>query len=316
MDALSDLLAVASVRGSLFSRAELTAPWGVSTRGAEAAIFHVIVEGSGWVEVEGGGPAQPFRSGDLLLMPHGTSHVLRDQPSSLARAIRELPSQSGPDGLPCIRHGGGGPRTSILCGTFRFGADGGGFLLPLLPRLIHARGGSSATAAWMDSTLRMLADETARAESGSALLISRLAEVLFIQVLRAWAQEAHEERRGLFGALTDPRLAQALGLIHREPARAWSVPMLAARVGMSRSAFFERFHQALDETPVAYLTRWRMVLARSALRKPDTSLTEVAERVGYASEAAFSRAFKRETGASPAHWRRQARQEVEAHRSA
>ncbi len=298
MDFLSRVLEVAEVRGSIFCRAELGAPWGVSTRGMEGAVFHVIVRGSAHLLVEGERPVS-LRSGDLVVLPHGSPHVLADQPDTRPAHIATLPTTVGPDGLPCVTHGGDGPRTSIVCGSFRFSEEAGECLRPLLPTVLHVAGGSAA--GWLDTTLRVLADELDGARPGSQLLVSRLADMLFVQVLRAWAATSGG---GWLGALTDPHLARALSAIHGEPASPWTAASLARRAGLSRSAFYTRFQDRVGEAPSAYLTRWRMLLARRALRG-GAGLAEIADRVGYGSEAAFSRAFKRQVGMPPSAWRRQ-----------
>jgi AraC-like DNA-binding protein len=300
MDALSRILDSVRVSGSLFSRAELSAPWGVHTLGTDAAIFHVVLRGAGWATAEGGRP-QAFRAGDLLVFPHGHPHTLRDAPDTPTAHIAGLPRVQSEDRLACVAHGGGGPRTSVLCGTFTLDPDARDFLLPLLPPLLHVRG-DSPTAAWMDATLKVMADEVSADRPGSSVVIARLADILFVQVLRAWASEGAE---GWLGALEDPQVSRALELIHEAPAERWTAALLARKVGMSRSAFYSRFTDQVGEAPSSYLTRWRMRLARGALRESDAGLYAVAEQVGYTSEASFCRAFKRHVGVSPGSWRRQ-----------
>lgn len=303
MDALSDILKTAPVTGSFFSRAELGAPWGLHTTGTRSAIFHVGLSGGGYVTVEGLEP-QPFRGGDVVLMPHGHPHVLSDQPGRSSVAIQSMPRRNAAeDDLPCVVVDGGA-RTTILCGSFRFSAEAEEFLLPLLPPLMLVRGGESPTAAWLDSTLRWMSTELATGQPGSELLLARLADVLFVQVLRRWWEQERPEA-GLLAGLADPAVARALDLIHRRPASPWTAEDLAKKAGLSRTAFFSRFQKTVGETPSAYVARWRMVLARKALRR-GAGLCEVSESVGYSSEAAFSRAFKRVVGLSPSVWRQTA----------
>jgi AraC-like DNA-binding protein len=306
MDALSEFLSTVRVEGSLFSRAELGAPWGVHTRGADGGgIFHAVVSGGGQLIVQGE-PPRWFRAGDLLVMPHGHAHVLRDAPGSPERHISEYPAEAEDDGLPCLRGGGDGVGTSLLCGSFRFDAEGRAALLPLLPSVIHVVGGTGGAAAWLDGTLRQLADELAAGRPGGAVMVARLADLLFVHVLRAWIEQGTGLGSGWLGALGDARLARALGRIHGDAARAWTVGDLAREAGMSRSAFFARWSEVVGEPPAAYLTRWRMTVARSRLRRTREGMAEVAEATGYGSEAAFSRAFKRHVGVAPSAWRRQA----------
>jgi len=309
MDALTRILSAARVSGSLFSRAELQAPWGVHTLGSEAAIFHVVVAGEGWAAADGEAPRR-FRAGDLLVFPHGHPHTLRTTPDTPTRHIQKLEAMEGEDRLPCVLHRGigssgegEGPRTSLLCGTFRLDPDARDFLLPLLPPLLHVRH-DSPTAAWLDSTMRLMADEVSAGRPGSEAVIARLADILFIQALRAWSAEGAE---GWLGALRDPKVSRAMAFMHEAPGDRWTAERLARRVGMSRSAFYARFTDQVGEPPSSYLTRWRMRVARGALRGGDDALIDVAEQVGYGSEAAFCRAFKRHVGESPGAWRRQAR---------
>jgi AraC-like DNA-binding protein len=304
VDALSDVLSKSRVKGAVFCRAELAAPWGVLTKGAEKAIFHVIVRGAGCAIV--GDQTVWWRAGDLVVLPHGHAHVLADSADTEPVWIGGLPSEPGADGLPCLTHGGQGAATSILCGSFELASEARELLLPALPPLLHVRGGEGPASAWLDATLRLLASEAGGAAPGAAAVVSHLADVLFVHVLRAWMERETETSRGWLGALSDAQVARALGAIHRAPAQGWSVDDLAREAGMSRSALYTRFTDRVGEPPAAYLTRWRMHLARQALREGH-GLATVASEVGYGSEAAFSRAFKRQVGVSPARWRSAAR---------
>src|SRR5207253_4752553 len=205
-----------------------------------------------------------------------------------------------------VRHGGGGAETALICGSFRFEGSRTHPLLSVLPPLIHIQGdggASSRTTEWLSTTLRFLAAEARHPRPGAETLISRLTDVVFVQALRAWIESQPEGVGGWLGALRDRQIAAALGQIHRQPERDWSVARLASTVGMSRSSFAARFTALVGEAPLAYLTRWRMHLAGELLRGRDLSVSEIAGRVGYESEAAFSKAFKREAGISPGAYR-------------
>jgi AraC-like DNA-binding protein len=304
-DPLSDVLRHVRVEGALFSRAEGTCPWGVHTRGAPGGIFHVVLRGSGVATaLDGDVPlvTEPFSAGDLLVFPHGHAHALRDAPATTTTWIRALPSRAGEDGLPVVSAGGGGADCEILCGTLRFGQDARELLLPQLPPLLHARG--QALGGWLDATVRQLAHEVARRAPGCDVVIARLAEILFVQAVRAWVTTEQAAAPGWVRALQDPALARALALLHGAPERAWSIDHLARRAGLSRTVFYDRFAGAVGEPPAAYLLRWRMTLARRALEDPRAAIPEVATRVGYGSEAAFNRAFRRFVGVPPGAWRR------------
>jgi AraC-like DNA-binding protein len=302
-DVLSDVLARLRIRGSLFSRAELTHPWGVHTLGTSSAMFHVVLRGAGWASADGG-EQHSFRAGDLIVFPRGSAHVLTSEPGGPTAHIARLPRATTDGGLPTVHHGGDGRGTSLLCGTFEIGPDGREFLVALLPDIVHVHGGTGATALWLDATLALLAQEASAARPGHELLIRRLAEVLFVQVLRAWVQQSGPEASGWIGALSDSGVGRALGKVHRQPELPWTAKSLAQVAGMSRSSFYTRFDRLVGQPPTQYLTRWRMCLARIALRDGSDGLADIAEQVGYSSEAAFSRAFKRELGVAPSIWRR------------
>ena len=299
MDPLSDILAHVHVSSSLFCRAELSAPWAVSTRSSTKAIFHVVVSGEGVAISEG--EEVRFAAGDLLLFLHGSAHIISSGDDSLPSPITSLPRDEA-DGLPCVRLEGGGRRTSLLCGSITLAEDLAEFLLPLLPPMLHVQGRS--TAGWLDQTLRLMIDEVSDARPGADAVITRLADILLVQILRA---EMSQPDRGWLSALIDPRIGTALSRFHAAADRRWTADSLARQAGMSRSAFFTRFTALVGEPPSAYITRWRMCLARSHMRQEGVGLAEVAAHVGYGSEAAFSRAFKRQVGVSPAAWRRAAR---------
>lgn len=298
-DPLSDVLATLRVRAGLFARFDGGDRWAVSTRGtAPIATFHAVLEGSGQIQVAGA--HHPWRAGDILVLPHGDPHVLRNDAHLLPTGIREAPATER-DGLRCVVLGQGPTQTRILCGSFDPGPDGRALLFRGLPPLLHVRG--DATVAWLQQTLPLLADELDAARPGASLLVSRLTEVLFLQVLRAWSLSSTHP--SWLTALADPGIARALAALHSDPAHPWTADELGRAAGMSRTIFFERFTSLMGEPPTTYLTRWRMHLARVSLEREQASLATVAERVGYTSEAAFSRAFKREVGVSPSEWRRQ-----------
>jgi len=296
MEALAPLLKELRLQGSIFSRAELRAPWGVETLGGDKAIFHVVLSGSAWLRPLGGAPVE-LGQGDLAVLMRGQPHILGDRRDGPAIPIGAFESGPGADGLPCLRNAATGAETSILCGTLSFDPEARAFIQRQLPPVLHTP--SDQTAPWLDTSLQMLAAEV-DAPAGDAI-VGRLAEVLFIQVLRKLATAETPPR--WLKALQDPGIGRALALIHGEPREAWTSRTLAASAGMSRSVFYERFQSLVGESPSAYVTRWRMTLACGALRHSDQGMYEVATAVGYASEAAFSKAFKREVGVPPSVWR-------------
>ena len=211
-DPLSLLLERSGVAGSVFCRAELQEPWAVSTKGSgdpagRPAIFHVIVRGAGFVRVEpdrDGAPSADeasWRSGDVIMMPHGDPHVMCSHRDEHPVPIASLAATPGEDGLPCISSGGDGAQTSILCGTVRFSEEAEELLRPHLPPLLHLQCAQGPAAAWLDATLRLLGAETSTALPGSETVIARLAEVLFVQALRAWLRDLPKGTIGWLAAL-------------------------------------------------------------------------------------------------------------------
>jgi len=204
-------------------------------------------------------------------------------------------------------HGGGeGAETQLVCGSFRLERADAHPLLEFLPPLLHLRPAENAAAEWMEATLRFLARETREARPGTETIVSRLTDVLFVQVLRAWIETAPEGRGGWLGALRDRQIGAALAHLHRSPDRGWTNASLAEAVGMSRSRFAARFTALVGEPPLTYLSRWRLETAAGLLGDGALGLAEVAARVGYESEAAFSKAFRRRFGTPPGAYRRRA----------
>jgi AraC-like DNA-binding protein len=198
-----------------------------------------------------------------------------------------------------LRHGGGGAATTLVCGAVRLDHPAAHHIVPLLPDLIHVEPGGDPHDEWMQSTLRLIAAEAAALRPGGEAVITRLSDVLVVQTIRAWIAHDPAAQRGWLGALRDSRIGRAISLIHRDPARDWTVAALADELAMSRSAFSARFTELVEEPAMRYVTRWRMQVARTWLAEDGATVGEVAGRLGYRSEAAFSRAFKRTVGVPP-----------------
>ena len=203
-----------------------------------------------------------------------------------------------------IRHGGGGASTSLLCGVVRFDHPAAHQLVRLLPRMIHIEASSSPEMEWMQTTWRLMAAEARNLRPGGETVITRLADILLIQAIRSWIAQDPAAQTGWLGALQDKQIGRAIALIHREPGQAWTVASLAAEVAMSRSAFAARFTELVGEPAMHYVARWRMQVALTWLKDDNAPLADLANRLGYQSEAAFSRAFKRFIGVSPGAARR------------
>jgi AraC-like DNA-binding protein len=252
--------------------------------------------------------AEPRRleAGDVVLLPHGHAHALADDPGTRAEPLLELIARhtTGPGHCP-LTFGGDGERVTLICGYFTFSSSDVHPLLSVLPPLIIVHGEGGRARSWLESTLDLIADESVHDRPGGETLINRLTEALFIQVLRSHLAEDHDGSSSWLAGLRDPQIARALGLIHREPQRRWTIDDLAAAVAMSRSGFAARFRDLVGEPPLTYLTRWRMLVAATHLRDAGLTLPEIADRVGYQAEASFSKVFKRLWGVAPAAYRRQ-----------
>jgi AraC-like DNA-binding protein len=303
-DVLTSVMDAVRLRGQVFCRSELRAPWGMALMRSDYAHFHVIERGGAWLRI-GGRPAVALAAGDLVVVPHGAGHTLTDSLASKARPLSEMAGRGSSEGGCLVMRGGGeGAETRLVCGSFRFERKDAHPLVELLPPLIHLRPAEAPAAEWLEATLRFLAWETRQARPGTETIVSRLTDVVFVQVLRAWIEALPEGQGGWMGALRDRQVGAALALVHRSPERDFTIASLAAAVGMSRSRFAARFTALVGEPPLAYVARWRLETAAGLLRESSLSLGEVAERVGYDSEAAFSKAFRRRFGAPPGAYRR------------
>jgi AraC-like DNA-binding protein len=307
MDVLTDVLQTVRVSSVCYGRVELAAPWGMRVGKSEAAAFHVLLHGNAWLEVEGLGEPVALSSGDLFALPHGHAHVLRDALDTPARALEELISCSPASVGATMKVGGSGAPSTLVCGAFQFEDRRNNPLLGVLPPLVLIRGEDGRAVRWLEPTLQFMACEAASDRPGAMTVVSRLADILFIQMVRGYLAATPEGHRGWLRALSEPQIGAALGLIHENPQQAWTVGNLASRVGMSRSTFAGRFAELVGEPPLHYVTRWRMQKAASLLREGSATLADIADRVGYESEAAFSKAFKRWVGVAPGAYRKSAR---------
>ena len=306
MDVLTDVLETLRARGACYARLAAKAPFGVALPGGSIAAFHLVLEGSCVLRVEGQ-PDVELAGGDLVAIPHGLAHTIVDHVSTPTQRLKDLLGSERKPGPASLEIGGRGAKTTLVCGKIEFEDPVGHPLLAALPAVILLRGGSQALVEWLEPTLRFIAAEAGSTRPGAQTVVSRLADVLFIQIVRGHLARVEPEASGWLSALGDPQIGAALSLIHENPGGAWTVQSLAASAGMSRSAFASRFNRLVGEPPLHYLTRWRMQKAQRLLRDGRVPLSDVATRVGYDSEAAFSKAFKRAVGAAPGAYRRRAR---------
>jgi len=298
-DPLGEALHFLRMNGAFYCRSELSAPWGLTLHAMPGYMwFHVVTSGRAWLET-GEADARLLQPGDFALVPHGEGHAKRSEPGVPAPGIFELERELVSDRYEILRHGGGGARTILICGAVRFDHPAARNLVEILPEAIHIEASNSPQTEWMQSTLRLMAAEAKELRPGGEAVITRLGDILVVQAIRSWIETDPAARTGWLGALQDPQIGRAISLIHRDPARAWTVASLADESAMSRSAFAARFTELVDEPAMQYVTRWRMQVALNALRDEGASVAELASRLGYRSEAAFARAFKRVIGISP-----------------
>lgn len=298
VDVLADVLGTLRLRSRVFCRSEMSAPWSMTLGAGDFAHFHVIERGGAWLRFASEQEATALAAGDLVVVPHGDEHTLSTSPRARRVPLDALPrEQVGAHYV--VRSGGGGAATEMLCGAFEFDDVRGNPVLDALPRLLHVRGVGTR----LGSLLALLAAEAREPREGSAAIVTKLTDVVFVHALRAWLDEQRPGGGGWLGALRDPQIGAALAAMHRSPERDWSVADLADEASMSRSHFAARFRELVDRSPLAYLADLRMLLAGRLARDERLSLREMADRVGFRSEAAFSRAFKRHFGAPPTAYR-------------
>jgi AraC family transcriptional regulator, alkane utilization regulator len=317
MDALSDVLRVLRLTGAVFLHAEFTAPWcavsisghpstGIFSTTDHVVFFHFVTEGRCRARLVAGGAPVELGAGDLILLPKDDTHVLGSDlhlaPVSAESLVRPAP----PGGLMSIEHGGGGEATRFICGFLSCDKRLCRPVLDALPALVRIPFGDGVAIEWLSSLLRLGARESSAPRVGSDTVLAKLSELLFVEAIRRYVDTLPAEHSGWFAGLRDRFVGKALNLIHGQPGAAWTIEQLAAKVGLSRSALAQRFTDFVGQPPMQYLTRWRLTVAAQRLRTEAVALGTVAEQIGYESEAAFNRAFKREFGMPPAAWRRRA----------
>ena len=298
MDALADILCDLRLERSFYAHSELKAPWGIAFSAQDGPSFHVVVSGRCWLRLDAERIA--LQAGDLVLLPHGEHHQLTVPPEAAALPLSALGSEKIGDNAVMCRHGGSGEPALLICGGVWFGGPVAHPLVELLPRVLLLRREEHDRAAdWLGATLALLGEEALSLRQGTAAIMTRLADVLVLQTIRAWLERDDMRLPGWLSAVRDPEIGQALALMHRRAEVPWTVAALANEVYLSRSVFSERFTALVGTSPMQYLARWRMYLASSWMREEHLSASEVALRLGYSSEAAFSRAFKRHLHVPP-----------------
>jgi AraC-like DNA-binding protein len=303
-DPLGEALRYVTMTGAFYCRSELTEPWGLTLPPMPDHLwFHAPIRGRCRLETDGS-DARLLEAGGLALVPHGEGHRLRSEPGVAAPEILQLEREAVSGRYELLRHGGGGEPAVLICGAVRLGGAAAPNLRRLLPHVLVAGPVTTPRAEWMHTLIGLMGAEAEARRAGSEAVVTRLADVVVTLAVRAWMERDADSRTGWLAALHDEQIGRALTLMHRQPELRWTVGTLARRVAMSRSAFAARFGELVGEPPMGYLARWRMQLAQVALRDEGVSVSQVARRLGYRSEAAFRRAFKRMMGVSPGAVRR------------
>jgi AraC-like DNA-binding protein len=316
VDALSDVLRIARLTGGVFLHAEFFAPWCIAARispehcapalgpASHLIIYHYVVEGAFHLRIEGEDTESvTVAAGEIVLLPRNDLHLMGSDLSVPPVSGKDVIRAPKNGGLYSIHHGGEGERTRVVCGFLGCANAEGNPVLASLPSVLKLNVDGVA-AEWIRSTFHYAADEVASGRAGSETMLSKLSELLFVESVRRHAESLPEGQTGWLAGLRDHFVARALALLHHDVARRWTVDELGQDVGLSRSALAERFIRLIGVPPMHYLANWRMQVATEKLRSTNASLAQVAELVGYDSEAAFSRAFKRSFGVPPATWRR------------
>lgn len=295
-DVLSQVLTMIRLRGELVYSARLGAPWAIAF-GKGAAHFHFVEQGRAWLKTAGAAPI-PIKQGDMLLLPHGTGHLICDDPATPPAAIATLIEHHFDPLHSQLSYGGDGAATRIVGGLFNFEGGSLAAVMAALPVVVHIPSEGGQTPDWLDAIAHFLVKESHEVEPGSSLMISRLIDLLVIRSLRTWA--ASQSRPGSWlGGLGEERIGRVLSAIHAAPFQPWTIKELAGIAATSRSVFAERFTARVGEAPLHYVKRWRLTLAADMLTSGGLKVTQAAQRTGYTSDAAFSRAFKAQFGYAP-----------------
>lgn len=302
MDALKYALDSVRMQTAVFCTAELSGPWSLRSRPLEFGIFHAIVDGECWVEVDGMDPRR-LRAGDAVVIPHGSGHVMAHQPGTPPRDMASLEPESDSGVVDRLRVTGVGAQTRLFCGRFALRRSAVHPLFSELPDAVFLTG-DGRLVSWLSSSIELIDREIRRGGPGAETLTARLGDVLVIEAIRAHVASI-ETGVGWLHGLQDPDVARAMAMIHERPGDPWTAATLARAVGVSRATLFRRFDRLVGMTPAAYLTRWRMHVATQLLGERGFTVSATAKQVGYRSEASFSEAFLSAVGERPGSYRRQ-----------
>ena len=318
MDVLSEVLKVVKLQGAMFYNGEVSSPWSLCSPASRTIapylapgarhviIYHLLTEGHASARLVDG-ERIALDAGDLVIFPHGDGHIIENGPPTktvdLAKELARLVAQ----GLKLARFGGGGEVTKFTCGFMACDPQLSQVFLSGLPPVFKVSIRNDASGRWLENSIRFSANDADASRAGGEAVLAKLAEVLFVETLRAYITQLPADQTGWLAGARDPEVGKTLALMHRNPAHPWTIASLAKEAGISRSVLAERFRHYLKESPMAYLTRWRLQLGAQMLASTSHSVAQIAPEVGYESEAAFNRAFKREFTVPPARFRTQSR---------
>ena len=318
MDAFSEVLSGVRLNGALFFSAEFSAPWQLSTAHSRAlapslapgaqhlVIYHLVVDGSARARLEGGAEVE-LTAGDIVVFAHGDPHQLSAGSGANSVDSAAVLLKIATRDISPMQAGGGGARTRFVCGYLACDPLLCGPILESLPPMLKVNVRTDRSGHWLEQSILHLVEETASDRAGSDAMLAKLSEALFVDTLRRYVADLPDQTTGWLAGARDPIVGKSLALLHRRPEHAWTIAELAAEVGLSRSSLVERFTRYLAEPPMAYLTGWRLRLAAQALTSSPKGVADIAAAVGYESESAFNRAFKRAFEVPPARYRRQSR---------
>jgi AraC-like DNA-binding protein len=318
MDVLSEVLKVVKLQGAMFFHGEFSSPWSflspascdyaphLSPGAKHVIIYHLLVEGQATAGFDGGEHVR-LSPGDIVIFPHGDPHVVENGPPSKRVDMTTELERVFAQGMKVSRFGGGGELTKFICGYMACEPRLSQIFLSGLPPVFKVSIRNDASGRWLENSIRFSVNEADISRAGGEAVMAKLSEVLFVETLRAYIAHLPEEQTGWLAGARDPEIGKTLALMHRNPAHPWTIAELAKEAGISRSVLAERFRHYLDTAPMAYLTRWRLQLGAQMLASTSYSVAQIAAEVGYESEAAFNRAFKREFEEPPARFRTQAR---------
>ncbi|GAB1257454.1 AraC family transcriptional regulator [Aurantivibrio plasticivorans] len=298
-DTLGETLYSLRLNGLIYANSELSAPWGMDMPPMKGKMmFHIITEGSCLLRF----PEREdisLQPGELVLLPRGEGHRICSDRDVSCQPFFEIPVNKLSDRFELIRHGGGGQQTLLTCGVVSFDHVAGEKLVAQLPAAIHMQSDNNQLPAALQGLMDIMAEEASSLRAGGETVVAHLADIIVIKAIRYWLEHSPEANSGWLGALKDPKIGKALAAMHAHPETIWTVEQLAHHAGMSRSGFSARFTEIIGTSAKQYLTEWRMSLARIKIMQSPIPLVDLAEELGYQSEAAFSRAYKRVFGVPP-----------------